>query len=48
MATAESEPGSRIAVWQTGAGGLEWLDTLANQGNAIGLLGNVYPLQNIP
>jgi hypothetical protein len=42
-ATAESEPGSRIAVWQTGAGGLEWLHALVKQGHAIDLLGNGYP-----
>lgn len=36
--------GDDLAVWQTGMRGLEWLDDFVNQGSAIGLGGNGYPL----
>ena len=42
-ATAESTEGTRLAVWQTGLGGLGWLDELVKSGNAINLGGNGYP-----
>jgi hypothetical protein len=44
-ATAESATGKRLAVWQTGLGGLDWIDELAKQGKAIDLGGNGYPLR---
>ena len=34
---------SRIAIWQTGLGGLDWLDKLVKTGKAIDLGGNGYP-----
>ncbi len=33
----------RLAVWQTGIGGLDWLDDLVKQGNAVQLCGSGYP-----
>lgn|ERR1017187_572281 len=36
-AATKSEVGERIAVWQTGLGGLDWLSGLAKIGNAIDL-----------
>ena len=35
--------GTRLAVWQTGLGGLDWLDRLVKQQKAIDLGGNGYP-----
>jgi hypothetical protein len=32
-----------VAVWQTGLGGLDWLDDLVKAGKAIDLGGNGYP-----
>lgn len=37
--------GARLAVWQTGIGGLNWLDDLAKQQKAISLGGNGYPVE---
>ena len=37
--------GARLAVWQTGLGGLDWLDDLVKQQNAIDLGGNGYPIE---
>lgn len=42
-ATAETPEGKRLAVWQTGLGGLEWLKELVKAGKAIDLGGNGYP-----
>ncbi len=42
-ATAESAEGTRVAVWQTGVDGLDWLKELAEDGKAIDLGGNGYP-----
>ena len=42
-ATAQSQHGARLAVWQTGLGGLDWLDELVEAGNAIQLKGGGYP-----
>ena len=42
-ATTSSEEGPRLAVWQTGWEGLQWLDELTAVGNAIDLGGNGYP-----
>jgi hypothetical protein len=42
-AGADTELGARLAVWQTGASGLDWLDELANAGRAIDLGGDGYP-----
>jgi hypothetical protein len=42
-ATKESATNARLAVWQTGVGGLTWLDELVKEGKAINLGGNGYP-----
>jgi hypothetical protein len=42
-ATAESERGTRLAVWQTDFRGLEWIEDLIKAGTAIDLGGNGYP-----
>jgi hypothetical protein len=42
-ATYESAKGARLAVWQTGLEGLDWLQTLVKQGYAIDLGGDGYP-----
>ena len=42
-ANRDAEEGPRLAVWQTGLGGLQWLDELVEAGNAINLGGNGYP-----
>ncbi len=42
-ATAKSDQGRRLAVWQTGLGGLEWLDELVKAGKAVNLGGDGYP-----
>ena len=42
-ATAESEQGTRLAVWQASFNGLQWLDELVKAGKAINLGGNGYP-----
>ncbi len=42
-ATAGSQEGVRLSVWQTHAWGLKWLDELASAGKAIDLGGNGYP-----
>ena len=41
----ETPQGVRLAVWQTGVGGLDWLDKLVEAGNAIWLGGNGYPVR---
>jgi len=41
--TAESREGARLAVWQAGLWGLEWIDELVKAGNAIDLGGTGYP-----
>jgi hypothetical protein len=43
-ATSESPAGTRLAVWQTDAYGLQWLHELAKAGNAIYLGGDGYPV----
>lgn len=42
-AARESERGDRIAVWQSGFGGLKWIQDLVKAGKAIDLLGDGYP-----
>jgi hypothetical protein len=42
-ATAMSPKGERLAVWQTGFNGLDWLDELVKTSRAIDLGGNGYP-----
>jgi hypothetical protein len=42
-ATAESEQGARLAVWQADVSGLGWLEKLAEEGKAVNLGGNGYP-----
>jgi hypothetical protein len=42
-ATAKSEEGARLAVWQADVGGLKWIHELVKAGKAVDLLGNGYP-----
>ena len=42
-ATFESPEGARVAVWQTGIGGLDWIIALVDAGKALNLGGNGYP-----
>jgi len=42
-ATFASESGTRLATWQTGLGGLDWIDALVSAGHAMELAGNGYP-----
>jgi hypothetical protein len=42
-AKADSKEGARLAVWQTGINGLQWLDELAKVDQAIDLGGDGYP-----
>lgn len=42
-ATTKSPTGVRLAVWQTGLDGLDWIDELVKQGKAMNLGGNGYP-----
>jgi hypothetical protein len=42
-ATEESAEGSRLAVWQTGVEGLDWLRELVTEGKVVDLGGNGYP-----
>jgi hypothetical protein len=44
-AVFDSTEGPRLAVWQTGLGGLEWLEDLVKAGNAVDLGGTGYPLR---
>jgi hypothetical protein len=37
--------GTRLAVWQTGLGGLGWIYELVEQQKAVNLGGNGYPLE---
>jgi hypothetical protein len=37
--------GTRLAVWQTGLDGLNWINELVKQQKAISLGGNGYPLE---
>ena len=46
-AKAGSEEGVRLAVWQTGLEGLQWLDALVEAGHAIDLGGNGYPQTSV-
>lgn len=41
--TPRTEHSDRIAVWQTGSGGLDWLAELVTQREAIDLGGDGYP-----
>ena len=43
QATDESTISARLAVWQAGDGGLDWLCDLAKAGKAINLGGDGYP-----
>src|ERR1035437_3352487 len=45
VSPGRSDPpeGARLAVWQTGLGGLDWLNELVKAGKAIDLGGNGYP-----
>ena len=42
-ATAITDKGIRLAVWQTGHSGLDWISELVKAGKAINLGGNGYP-----
>jgi hypothetical protein len=44
-ASFDTVKGIRLAVWQTGLGGLDWLDELAKDGRAIALGGDGYPIR---
>jgi hypothetical protein len=44
-ASFEAATGATLAVWQTGVGGLNWLDGLVEKGLAISLGGNGYPTE---
>lgn len=44
-ATWDTGFGDRVAVWQTGLGGLRWIDDLVEQGRAVDLQGNGYPMR---
>lgn len=39
----DTEQGDRVAVWQTGLHGLDWLDALVTSGDATNLGGDGYP-----
>jgi hypothetical protein len=40
-----AEHGQRLAAWQTGYSGLDWLEQLVRQKSVIGLGGNGYPVE---
>ena len=42
-ATRDAAQGTRLAVWQTGHGGLRWLDELVKADQAVAYGGNGYP-----
>ena len=42
-ATTKSPIGVRLAFWQTGLDGLDWIDELVKEGKAMNLGGNGYP-----
>lgn len=44
-ATFESPVGQRLAIWQTGLGGLDWIEGLVKEGKVTNLGGNGYPLR---
>ena len=44
-ATFESKSDTRVAVWQTGLHGLDWLDDLSKEGRIVSLGGNGYPIR---
>lgn len=44
-ATFDSPVGQRLAIWQTGLGGLDWIEELVKKGGATDLGGNGYPLR---
>jgi hypothetical protein len=44
-ASFESPTSTELAVWQTGIGGLDWIDDLLEKGLAIFLGGNGYPTE---
>ena len=44
-AAAKAALGTRLAIWQTGTGGLDWIEELVATGNAIALGGNGYPFE---
>lgn len=44
-ATPDSKAAARLAEWQTGSGGITWLDALVHSGKALNLGGVGYPLR---
>ena len=44
-ATFDTETSVRLAVWQTGIDGLDWLNDLADKGRVIALGGDGYPIR---
>lgn len=44
-AAFDDDPGARLAVWQTSLGGLDWLKALVQDGRALALGGDGYPVE---
>lgn len=44
-ASYRADHGTRLAVWQTGVSGLDWLDALVKESKAIQLARNGYPTE---
>ncbi len=44
-ATFDAEQGERLAVWQAGHDGLDWIDKLVATGAAVDLGGDGYPIR---
>jgi hypothetical protein len=42
-ALARLERGEKLAVWQAGVGGIDWIRDLVTRGDAVGSLGSGYP-----
>lgn len=44
-ATMSSKEGDVVARWETGLGGLDWIDAIVAEGKATSLGGNGYPIR---
>ena len=44
-ASGEERMAARVASWETGLGGTDWIDRLAKDGRAVALGGGGYPLR---
>ncbi len=40
-----AKDGARLAVWQADVAGLDWIDHLVHEGNAVSFGGNGYPMR---